>query len=440
MQRVLLLEQTPPLSVPLRFFFTAPLFAMAAALLLLWHGEQALQSRWSPITLALTHLLTLGFLGQAMIGALLQILPVAANVRVPALHKTAGAVHLLLGIGAAMLAAAFLVQERWLFRCALALLGPAFAILLGACWFGLRNSAGGNAMLRAIRLALLALAVTAGIGLVLGSAFAWPLHVPLMMLTDVHATWGLAGWIGLLVIGVAYQVVPMFQVTELYPTAMRHGLTIVLFGLLVAWTCAVALPVPRFALTLPALLAGAGYTAFAMATLHLLYRRKRPRADAAASFLYCAFASLLACIVVWTAGSVMPHIAAAPAYPLLLGILFIGGFAYSIVNGMLYKIVPFLVWLHLDERRINALQPKPPNVRDIIGERTARGQFVAHMAALALLIAAAWPVHWMPQWIAQHAPQLTRLAALAFFASSAWLWLNLLLAIRCYRRHAQHYF
>ena len=30
------LDQAPPIGVPLRFFITAPLFAVAAALLLLW--------------------------------------------------------------------------------------------------------------------------------------------------------------------------------------------------------------------------------------------------------------------------------------------------------------------------------------------------------------------------------------------------------------------
>jgi hypothetical protein len=70
MQRTLSLEQSPPLSAVLRYFFATPVFALLAAALLLWQGAPALASRWSPSTLALTHLLTLGALGMTMAGAL----------------------------------------------------------------------------------------------------------------------------------------------------------------------------------------------------------------------------------------------------------------------------------------------------------------------------------------------------------------------------------
>ena len=64
------LDQAPPFSVPLRFFVTAPLFAIAAALVLLWYGPAALDSRWTPAVLAITHLMTLGFVVMVMSGAL----------------------------------------------------------------------------------------------------------------------------------------------------------------------------------------------------------------------------------------------------------------------------------------------------------------------------------------------------------------------------------
>ena len=82
------LEQAPPISIPMRFFLTAPIFGIAGALLLVWYGPELFITRWSPLTLALTHLITLGFLGQIMCGALLQMLPVLAGVAVPRVVKT----------------------------------------------------------------------------------------------------------------------------------------------------------------------------------------------------------------------------------------------------------------------------------------------------------------------------------------------------------------
>jgi hypothetical protein len=50
---------------------------------------------------------------------------------------------------------------------------------------------------------------------------------------DLHLAWGLFGWVGLLILGVAYQVVPMFHVTPAYPAALARWLTPMLFAALV---------------------------------------------------------------------------------------------------------------------------------------------------------------------------------------------------------------
>jgi hypothetical protein len=102
------LEQAPPFSVPLRFFLTAPWFLVLAAALMLWEGSGIFASRWLPATLALTHLLVLGFMAQVMLGALLQILPVAVGVTVPRPRLTAALIHIPLTLGTLTLAGAFL--------------------------------------------------------------------------------------------------------------------------------------------------------------------------------------------------------------------------------------------------------------------------------------------------------------------------------------------
>ena len=64
MQALLSFDDGPPISAPLRFFVTAPVFAMAAGLLLLWAGPDLYASRWTPTALAFTHLITVGFMMQ----------------------------------------------------------------------------------------------------------------------------------------------------------------------------------------------------------------------------------------------------------------------------------------------------------------------------------------------------------------------------------------
>ena len=426
MERVLSFEHTPALSVPLRFFLSAPLFAAGAAFLLLWQGPDALVSRWSPTTLALTHLLTLGVLASVMIGALLQILPVVFGADIPRPDLTASLVHAGLTLGTIALVAGFLRQQPFLFQLALFFLllslgGFAF-VSLRALW----RMPGKNDMLATVRLSLGSLAVTVVLGATAAAMFAWPVLLPVSVtdLTNLHASWGLLGWVGLLIAGIAYQVVPMFQVTPVYPGQFTRWFARVLFMLLALWSLVVLFAPARpllLKLVMGEMVYG-GYVAFAFTTLYLLWQRKRPTPDPTTLFWRVALLSLLACIGCWIIGELLPQVANAPAFPLVLGVLFIVGFAFSVVTGMLYKIVPFLVWYHL-QNELAAVGGRAPNVKKVLPDNVAFAQFRAHVVALALLLGAAiWP------------HLLARIAAVAFAASCGWLWWNLLGAAGTYRK------
>lgn len=101
-------DQAPPIGVPFRFFLTAPWFGVAAGGLLLWQGGDLLASRWTPGALALTHLLVLGFMLQAMTGALFQFVPVAAGGNLWRASTVASIVHPAFAAGALLLCAGFL--------------------------------------------------------------------------------------------------------------------------------------------------------------------------------------------------------------------------------------------------------------------------------------------------------------------------------------------
>jgi hypothetical protein len=112
-----------------------------------------------------------------------------------------------------------------------------------------------------------------------------------------------------------------------------------------------------------------------------------------------------------------------------LGILFLVGFAMSVVCGMLYKIVPFLLWLHLSSSlsRPGRFGIRLPNMKQFVEDRLIRLQFAIHAAALVLLLSASQPAWGIP---------LAASAGVALAASSILLGWNLLAALRLYRRHA----
>lgn len=422
MRRGLSFDNSPALSVPLRFFLNAPVFAMLAGVLLLWAGPQALASRWTLATLALTHLLTLGVLASVMIGALMQILPVATGISVLAPRLTACIVHACLTLGTLVLAAAFLLARPRLFEAALGLLAIAFSWLLSAWAVGFRRHRKSmpndtKEVLLATCLALAALLAAILLGGLLAAGFAWSLAIPMPRLTDIHAAWGLLGWVGLLVIGISYQVIPIFQATELYPRIVTCWLAPLIFIVLALWTAGVLLlsATDHIALRAITALLGAAYLAFAGTTFYLLWIRKRPKADATTLFWRTAMISMASCVPVWLA-----QIATGSDYSILLGVLSIVGFAWSAINGMLYKILPFLLWYHA-QSNVTIASRLVPKVKDIIPDTIAAKQFKAHLPALLLLVAASI-----------QPPLFTHAAGIAFTISAAWLGWNMASALRLY--------
>jgi len=219
---------------------------------------------------------------------------------------------------------------------------------------------------------------------------------------------------------VAYQVVPMFQITPPYPPRLSRWLAGALFALLLLHAAAL-LFFPAAAPIADAGLAGA-IVLFSIATLRLQARRRRKLPDVTLDYWRLGMASLLACVAVWLAAQLWPAWADSDAYPVLLGVLFIGGFAVSVVCGMLYKIVPFLAWFHL-QAQLQARAGSIPTMKDMIAERWTRWQFRLHLAACALLIGATlWP-------------QLAIAAGSVLALSALLLWLNLLSAVRRFSRH-----
>lgn len=417
------LDQAPPIFVPLRFFLTAPLFGILAALTLLWGGPAAWGTRWSAVVLASTHLMTLGLLTMVMLGALMQMLPVLAGAPVPRARQVSGSLHLLLTTGTLLLAAGLLFTRGDLIRLALPLLAGAFGLFFYMMSLCLWRARARGPTVSGMRLATVALAITVFLGAVLGLERGWGLRIAGPYLTDLHAAWGLLGWLGLLVVGVAYQVIPMFQMTPEFPRRLTRRLGSGLFATLAIWSLSIffaeytSLPafMPPLLATLPVL----GYTLFAMFVLSLQRRRRRRLPDVTVLFWRVAVLSIIAAAGWWFIGPLW-----FPVYSnqeaLLWGVLIIVGFGVSVINGMLYKIVPFLVWLHLQ----NGIgRGRLTNMKEIIPDGRARRQWWLHCAGLCLLIGTVW----RPSWFACT-------SALIFGLSCLLLWLNLLVAYRMYRR------
>lgn len=323
------LRQVPPAWLPGGGLLLALAWGCLAALLFAFTSEEVLRSRWTPMALALTHMLTLGLLGNALVAGLLQFLPAAAGVPLAVLP---GALMLvLLNVGTVALLTHFLWATAALWPALL--LGP--GLLLGGLW--LLCAAGRArpvALAHGLRLSLLMLLLAASLGLLLLAARSGHLALPRTLAVDLHAVLGLWGWGFGVLLCVASLAMPMLQGTPRWPPRALSLLLALLGPCLLAsvWLHAQSRPFWGLPIALPPLLA---------AGLHLWqlrrarWRRNLPlRAAFAGSGLILGVA-----VLAWAMGAGT----AAALFALAAGLP-------PILCAMALEILAFVCWIDLHRR------------------------------------------------------------------------------------------
>lgn len=368
-----------PLSIPLRFFGAAALFHVVAWLALgLGAAQVARFAGGIGWPLAALHALTLGVLSMSAIGAALQLMPVATRQPLRS-HAVVRWIWWLYAPGVVALVASMALQQPM--ASALAAMPVAGALVI----FGLllaRNLAGARGALLGVRtmgwLALASLVVALGSALAMLATWAGLAAWPRQGLLMLHVVSAVFGFMGLLALGLSNILVPMFALGAV-PAERRQLAVAALAGAALLLAAAVAIDaLPRPALV-PATLA-----ALAAAALHVHTMRQVLRAgmrrELGGSFrlIRGAWVALLLTLTLalwWALDAQAPAglVVALLACALL-------GWLTSFLFGILQRIVPFLVSMHLAGTRRRA--PTPGSLTDERGLMLHRW---CHAIALALL-------------------------------------------------------
>jgi hypothetical protein len=381
-------EQAPHISVPLRFFAAAPIFLILAALMLAMADDNPFTHLHAPALLAATHSITLGFITMTMLGALQQVLPVVIGCSLPVAGLIAWLSHLSLIAGTLLFSAGFIFGRPELLNAAWPTLGLAFAAFIGAALFSLARSPVQNASKTAIILSILALLAAVAIGMLMLYGYSSGQFLNYPGLYAAHIILALGGWVLLLIVGISYQVVPMFQLTPQYSKWMTLSLAPAIFITLLLQLSLLLLDIPLRWLEFAAYNLFWGFTiSFSVATLMLQHYRRRRIPDITLIFFRIGMISLL-CVALF---SVTTQTVIYPErVKILAGIIFMIGFAMSLILGMLYKIVPFLIWFHLFR---GGTFHSIPNMKEIIPETWLWRHLWLHLATLlAALLAPFWMI------------------------------------------------
>jgi uncharacterized membrane protein required for colicin V production len=100
----------------------------------------------------------------------------------------------------------------------------------------------------------------------------------------------------------------------------------------------------------------------------------------------------------------------------ILAIIFAFGFLYSLLQGMVYKIIPFLSWFHLSSKGYFKL----PTIREFIDEKYIKIHFFLHISSMILFI------------LSYFINDLIYLASILFLVSNILFFVNSLNAVQKY--------
>lgn len=369
------LDQAPPISVVMRFFLTMGFFGVAISALI----ASDVSALFGSNHLVLVHLFFLGIITMAMIGALFQMQSVLGGKPITSPLIKSTIVHASLTIGTIALGAGFYLFEPIYFKIAT----PFLAIALGVIVFSIlpllfQNRA--HDTIRGMRLAIISLALLTLLGLHLAFGYAsGSLGAMHNELRTLHYSIALGGWVGILIIAVAFQVVEMFYVTPPYSTWCKKNAFYVIFISLIAKIVATIASFTYlwiFDLAILALLIGFGVT-----TLKRLKNKKRHAPDSSIWFWMLAIAMLFISIALSIAA-----IFTQTDIFYTLALISFGSFALSIVLAMIGKIVPFLVWFHLN----SAGYMNTPMMNTIITAKQSKVLFLLLVATITTMIAGAF--------------------------------------------------
>ncbi|MBS0338700.1 MAG: hypothetical protein JSS40_18250 [Proteobacteria bacterium] len=365
--------------MPLRYFGEAVVLHFCAWVLA-WDSAGTLAGYTGGFgaPLAALHAMTLGVAAMAAMGASLQLLPIATRqpVRSVALAKLA---WWLFTPGVLLLVHAMAFGPVRLAGAGAMLVAAGLAVYAYLLFHNLRNAKGMPVVVAHGWAALACLAMLGLSGLALVAHYEHGFGLDLRAFALLHLAVAAYGFMGLLAFGVSYLLLPMFALSP--PPAAKPAYAALALAL-GALACAALGTVFGLAILLP-LAPVLGLAAVALHVRIVLQSlARRAKADPGRAFIlvYIAWSLLAASLAL---GALVAWGVDVPRGAALFGVLLVPGWLLSLVLGILQRIAPFLVSVHV---------AAAPGQRAPLPSALAPGgalavHFWCHLAALGLLLA-----------------------------------------------------
>ena len=359
---------------------------------------------YNQFAIAATHLFVLGWICSVVMGSMYQLVPVALETKLYSerLARVQMLCHVIGFAGMVWMFRAWNMKHVGHFGSVMALGVGLFvynivrtllrvpkwtvvasAITAAVSWFSLTVTMG--LCLAAAKCSSAAMEDGAASGPFIGIVMAignFMMRFDAISAMHAHAHLGGVGFFTMLIVGVSYKLIPMFTLSEIQ-NHRRAALSIALLNLGLAGAFVTILLRSPWKLAFTIVIIAA-LVLYGIEVLAILRARKRRVLDWGIKTFLTAIGfllplSVLALVLSWPA---LPLNAFTGQFENLYGFLALAGFISFALIGMLYKIIPFLVWFGTYSKKIGV--SKVPTLAELYSERL---QVIGYFTFLAGVLA-----------------------------------------------------
>jgi hypothetical protein len=373
--------------VVLPFYLYAGISFLIATLLLILSTPAFLQHYFHPHTLAITHVMALGWGTMMILGASHQLVPVLIEGKLYS-NALAYLSFALAGVGIPLLVIGFYKFDfGWPAQTGAILINAAILLYLVNIGVSMSKSKQENVHAVFVFTATLWLIITTIVGLFLIYNFTYNiLSKDSLSYLPLHAHLGIIGWFLLLVIGVGSRLIPLFLISKYHNDNLLWWIfALINFALISFIILFLYIKIP-WLYFLPLLAVTAAIIMFGYYCYHAFYERIRRKVDYQVKISLLSVLMMLLplffllIIILWLLISTSNY-----SVSLTYGFCIFFGWITAIIFGMTFKTLPFIVWnkVYHDKAGLG----KTPNPKELFSDKIFVGMAIFYLTGFVLFAA-----------------------------------------------------
>ena len=379
------LQKTTSYKVVLPFYIYAALSFLLACWLLFTSAGAMQQHYFHPHTLAITHLMALGWGTMIILGASHQLVPVLIE------GKLYSNILAYLSFFAAAIGIPFLVggfyyyHTGWPLQTGAVLINAAIAFYLINIGGSIYQSKRHNIYAFFIFTAALWLLATTFFGLLLVFNFTYSfLPQDSLSYLPIHAHMGLAGWFLLLVLAVGSRLIPMFLISKYTNNKILWWIFGLINMALIGFILLRSFHISAHYYYSPFLLVAIALILFSRYCYNAYKSRIRKQVDEQMKMSLLSVALLFLPILCLLVVIYFLTMEAKPNLILLYGFCIFFGWITAIILGMTFKTLPFIVWNKVYHQRAHA--GKTPAPKELFNDRLFQYMSISYLLGFGIFI------------------------------------------------------